>query len=341
MHMTTTTPTLRHSALPKLQQCPRFQGAETTSDAAARGTVLDAAYRDLLVGLTEKWDRLEPEDKANVLWAVDISHILSDGEDNIISEEKYLKNRVPHFDHVGTEDARILSRNMTIDLKTGQIRDYEAQMAAYALGNCLEHDVDEWECVLIFCDQRKVVRRKFTRGEAGTLVQEIVQEATNPNAKPRACEYCSWCKHQDACPEVVGPAVEQLDLVEGGYTLSELRESICGDPVRLGSFLAAFKVFEKEVADKCKDFARETLESGGTVDGWKIQKQAGNESFPVSEAVRIAGVLGIEETLNVLISNVSAKKYRELCAMAKIEPDDSKSERNGVIVKLVADKKKK
>ena len=41
---------IRHSALPKLAQCPKFDGAAGTSDAAARGTAMDEAFRLALQG---------------------------------------------------------------------------------------------------------------------------------------------------------------------------------------------------------------------------------------------------------------------------------------------------
>ena len=55
---------------------------------------------------------------------------------------------------------------MSADLKTGQLRNYREQMAAYALGFMDATFRTEWTAHLLFCDQRQLVTHRFTYEEA-------------------------------------------------------------------------------------------------------------------------------------------------------------------------------
>jgi len=138
---------IRHSSLPKLAQCACYESASgESSPAAARGTKMDEAFRFALSGDRTLIDKLDAdEDKQAVIWAVDRVIEISEGK-GILSDESKLKVKTPGIDHVGTEDCRIPSLCISCDLKSGQVRDYENQMMAYAYGNMAREFCDEWTC---------------------------------------------------------------------------------------------------------------------------------------------------------------------------------------------------
>jgi hypothetical protein len=162
--------------------------------------------RQLLLALTE-------DEQDSVMWAVTTAKELAEGHE-IVADEALLKVVTPHLSHVGTEDSRVEAKSLSMDLKSGQLRSYHKQQAAYALGNMDRTFAKEWECVLLFCDQREVVHYRYTYEEADAWVKGIVQSAIDPNRQPAANEYCSWCVKKDTCPARTVPIVETLAVVD-------------------------------------------------------------------------------------------------------------------------------
>lgn len=196
---------IRPSALPKLQECRCYVGTSGTSEAAARGTRLDEAIRRLWTGDDTAWDLCEaPEEVVPVNWALNTMKLLACGAD-VETREEELQAIVPVASvKPGTMDALCVSMGWLADFKTGQVRDYKAQMAAYSLA-CMEaYFSDDWTAHLLFVDQKLVVSHHFTREEAEALVKSIV--AAPKIATP--CEYCGWCSAFETCPAVRGAASE-------------------------------------------------------------------------------------------------------------------------------------
>ena len=262
---------LRHSLLPKLAVqnggCSCFVSAGGTSPAAQRGTDMDTAYRKAIEGNTTLLDQLNAKDKTSVEWAIERTRAYS-MSDELIVDEARLKNRTSLIDHTGTEDARIPSRQTSLDLKTGQMRNYREQMAAYALGNMESHFVDSWTCILLFADLQIEVIHEFTHDQAKAMIVAIVSAYNDPNKKPSACDYCGWCAKKDTCPAVVGPVVESLAVVESVEgNLADIRHQLISSPERLGKFLKAANIFKKELWDYAKDYAKKQMSDGVDVSG--------------------------------------------------------------------------
>ena len=143
---------LRHSMLPKVAACACYQPSGGSSPAAQRGTKMDEAYRAAISGNIALLDQLSDSEKQAVQWAIEntIKYSLSDWfgpyKAEIIIDEKKLKVKTSGMDHVGTEDARIPDKHLSLDLKTGQIRNYKEQMAAYALGNMETYFLQRIDC---------------------------------------------------------------------------------------------------------------------------------------------------------------------------------------------------
>ena len=333
--------TIRHSSLDKLDLCPCFESNPVSGPAAERGTRMDVAFRGLLMGERKPFLALSEDEQDSVMWAVNEAMNLSQGK-GIITDEALLKVTTPHLSHVGTEDARVEALCLSMDLKSGQLRSYHKQQAAYALGNMARTFATEWECVLLFCDQREVVHYRYTYEEADAWVKGIVQSATDPNRQPCANEYCGWCVKADTCVARTAPVVETLAVVETpGVSLEALKAQIVADPERLGKFLQAAALFE-DFLDEVKTAAKAHMETGVVVPGWKIQKEAGREHFDriaiVSAAV--TGKSGLDDLVANCGGKMTGTKFREWCAKMGVPVQEKQAIVGKEIVKLVADKKK-
>jgi hypothetical protein len=334
--------TIRHSALDKLDLCPCFESNPVSGPAAERGTRMDAAYRGLLMGERQPFLSLPEDEQDSVMWAVQMAKELAEGHE-IIADEALLKVTTPHLSHEGTEDSRVAAKSLSMDLKSGQPRSYHKQQAAYALGNMDRTFAKEWECVLLFCDQREVVHYRYTYEEADAWVKGIVASATDPNRQPCANEYCSWCLKKDRCPQVVEPVVQTLATVESSVSLADVRQGILSDPDRLGKFLKAASIFEKELLKPLKDAAKELLAASGEVPGWKLQHQSGSEYFDRLAIVRAAaaGKSGLDDLVAAMGGDMGGKAFREWCAKMGVPVQEDYAQRGAEIVKLVEDKPKK
>jgi hypothetical protein len=284
-----------------------------------------------------------PEDEQDaVMWAVQMAKDLAEGHE-IIADEALLKVTTPHLSHEGTEDSRVEAKSLSMDLKSGQLRSYHRQQSAYALGNMARTFTTEWECVLLFCDQREVVHYRYTYEEADAWVKGIVASATDPNRKPTACEYCSWCRKSDTCVARTTPVVETLATVESSVSLADVRQGILADPDRLGKFLKAAAIFEKELVKPLKEAAKEILAGSGEVPGWKLQHQSGSEYFDrlavVSAAVN--GKSGLDDLVAAMGGDMGGKAFREWHEKMRLPVQEQYAQRKADIVKLVEDKPKK
>lgn len=255
---------IRPSSLPKLKGCRCFASDPNPGPAAERGTRIDTAIRTIwqqLPTLLEPWLGNNPEiirslakialpgapdkDLDAVCWAVDMlmAHCSKHGTDwqDLLTVEDRLKAAVPLAGiATGTMDAADYDQGFLFDFKTGEVRDYEAQMAAYALA-CMERcGCAFWRAVLLFVDKQYVVRHDFKREDALAIVQGI----RDKEKKPTTCEYCTWCQFFDSCPAIEHAAESTAVLAakEGN-----LMDAMLDDHQRASEYLANFKLAEEFV----------------------------------------------------------------------------------------------
>lgn len=292
---------IRPSSLPKLAACPCYESTPgEASPAAQRGTRLDEVFRAVMQGA--ELPALDAEDAAAVVWATDALKQLADGNHTITSDE-LCKVTLPNG-MTGTCDAVVPGKWFHADLKSGLVRNYREQMAAYALGLMEQYFVDSWTAHLLFCDAQKVITHEFTYAEAQAIVDGIVATVSNPQKKPSVCEYCSWCAKAETC----APRMAALD--SSLATTDQSFAAVLADPVRLGEFLVKCKVFEK-FWDSAKDKAREVLEAGGEVPGWKLQKGRTSKFVGVQNQLGAIGAVPVEKLIEAH-GAMSEKKFREL-----------------------------
>src|SRR5207302_3637034 len=169
-------------------------------------------------------------------------------------------------------DALISEKLAHADLKTGQKRNYREQMAAYALGLMEQHFASEWTAHLLFCDQRGVVTHRFTYGEAKQIVEDVSARYRDPNKTPTLCDYCSWCAKSETCSARLAAASSALTASNPGFDFA----AVLADNDKLGCFLTACSTLD-DFRETAEDAARERLQGGTGIRGWKLVSKRGPE----------------------------------------------------------------
>ena len=131
-----------------------------------------------------------------ILWTA--QYIMSVvGRKKLISEERVSVMRDGKEVTFGSMDA--YCKGHLFDLKTGQIRDYKQQMAAYALGVMQKYGDEKLECHLVYSRFKYVDKFSLTREEAEDIVFGIIDSVNDPTRSPWPCEYCMWCARKKTC----------------------------------------------------------------------------------------------------------------------------------------------
>lgn len=321
---------IRHSSLPKLALCGQYEGASGTSEAAARGNKLDAAFRRAWVTADFEDRSLTEEDIRAVSWALGQCIKLGGTVDGLTTNEDACRVRTSLLgDHVGTVDGVATKGGWSVDLKSGQIYDYRAQMAAYALGWMEQAQDWQWTTHLLFCDQREVVTHKWTYESAHQLVSQVM---ANVGTAPRENDYCSWCAKSLTCPARVQAKDAALVTVAGlaPTVQDEGFLALLNDPTEVGKFLAACNTLD-DFRDAAKAKARELLEAGQTVPGWRLQKPRATEFVDaghIAHAVQLGQIGAVDAILAA--GSLSAKKAETLWSNAgAVMPDGIVSRKVG------------
>jgi hypothetical protein len=333
---------MRHSLLPKLAECACYESKQgEAGPAAQRGTKLDGRFRQALQTGTLDETELDKDEIKGLKWALKQVKKIA-GKNPIISDEALLKVQTPGIDHIGTEDVRVPDIQASCDLKTGALRSYYEQMAAYAYGNMESHFCEEWTCYLVFCDQKELVEHKFTLEQAKRIVQGVVSAYNDPNKEPSQCAYCSWCAKRDTCVALIKPVKEVQAIMEADQNLAVLREEIASDPARLGRFLQLNKVFESELVKPLKDTAKAQMESGQELLGWRLSEVKGSEYFDKVAIVSaaIAGKWGIDDLVEGMGGTMKGEVFRELCDKYRTPVQENQAKRKDGFTKLIEDKRK-
>ena len=333
---------LTPSMAPKLAECAVFVGASGASAAAERGTAIDLAIRLAIEGNEIAIEGLSENDRESARWGVAALNRLGSGN-HVETREEYLAMAVPGLSKLGTADAICKRTRWVADIKTGQVRNYREQLAAYALACMNDYFAESWTAHVVYVDQQLVRSYDFTRAEAEATTQRWIAEATSPFARPTPCEYCNWCANKDKCSALVLQSKAALAEVDATNkdTLTIIRDRILADPLKLSDFAKRYKFFEKEMAEPLMDALKERLTAGEEIPGWKVTTGAGRQ-FVEAEAIAKASANVSKDTLILALGGkMSAEKFRQFCADGGVEVDESAVKSGAPITTLRQIKTKK
>jgi hypothetical protein len=275
--------------------------------------MLDGVFRDAWVSGELPRD-LNEEDTKAVNWALHRCIQLGGGADGLTTSESECRIQTSGLEHMGTADGIAAKGKWLIDLKSGQVYDYTGQMAAYALGLMETHFEQEWTTHLLFCDQQKMVTQHWTYTSAKETVQAILD---NVGTAPKENDYCGWCAKSLTCPGRVQSQAIVLQTTEHAITPQDGSFlTLLDDPARIGLFLrqcATLDYFREAAADK----ARQLLEAGEQVPGWRLQKPRATEFVGAEYVVKAVeeGLIGAGDAINAL-GSLSAKKAEQLWSVS-------------------------
>jgi hypothetical protein len=275
--------------------------------------MLDGVFRDAWV-TGELPRELSDEDAAAIQWALMQCVQLGGGADGLTTTESECRIQTSGLEHMGTADGVAVKGQWLIDLKSGQVYDYTGQMAAYALGLMEMYFAQEWTTHLLFCDQQKMVTQHWTYTSAKETVQAILD---NVGTAPKENDYCGWCAKSLTCPGRVQSQAIVLQTTEHAITPQDGSFlTLLDDPARIGLFLrqcATLDHFREAAAEK----ARQLLEAGEVVPGWRLQKPRATE-FVSAEYVAKAVEEGLIGAGNAIAAygSLSAKKAEQLWSVS-------------------------
>ncbi len=294
---------LRPSSLPKLAACPKYQSDPVSGPAAERGTLIDTAFRALLMG--QEPPELDPEDMENVQWAVDTARLLAGGEEILANEDDL---RVEMLGMSGTADGCVPTKAASFDLKSGEIRNYREQMAAYTLGFMEKYFEESWTSYLLYCDQRQVVRHDFTKEEAEQIVRDVVAKVKDPMGVATPCEYCDWCALRYSCRK----RLEGVAWWAGKDPATIDWDTEFADTLKLSQILDMFGIIAKEggLNDMARSRAKAFLQDGVPVPGYALRNKAGSSWVNPTNVGHHIQALGFDVILRAY-GNMSEKKFRE------------------------------
>ena len=310
---------LTPSMAPKLAECAVFVGAPGSSEAAERGTAIDRAIRLAMDGDPIPLSQLSRADMDVAAWGIETLNRLSGGE-HVETREEYLAVAVPGLSKLGTADAICKRARWVADIKTGQVRNYRQQLAAYALGCMEDHFAESWTAHVVYIDQRLVRSYDFTRSEAEQITQGWISEATSEDAKPTPNEYCGWCANFNSCKAIVRQAEGALALVKtDGLSVDKMLQEIMADPIQMSVFASNWKTAEKHIAEPVLDALRARLEAKEEIPGWKLTNPKEKEYIESNTAVETASKLDAGRAFLIGGGKMSAEKFLELAEELQIE----------------------
>ena len=311
------------SVLPKLASCPLFEGAGGTNEAAQRGTNIDIVIRELVANVNTSI-KLSTEDAYVATWGETKLKELAKGE-FIETREEYLGMAVPHLGKMGTADGKCKPLSWVADIKTGQVRNYREQLAAYCLACMNDEFKTSYTAHVIYVDQQVIRSYDFTWEEAERIVVNVLKEATSKNAEPTPCEYCSWCKHFTICNKIVTQAEQAVALIpaKNGNSLTEIKSQILSSNESISDFVRNWKLVEKEIAEPIIEEMKSRLDSGVEIQGWKLTTSSGRKFVETQAIAKAAKNMSIETLILSMGGKMSEKQYLELCSNNGIQPDAS------------------
>jgi hypothetical protein len=279
---------------------------------------LDSALRDYFA---DKEVTVPTDCQRAFHWAVMETIELAKGYP-ILTDQASCKVPIPGFERPGECDCVIPGALTSLDWKSGQIRSYRRQMAAYALGRMLTHFAPEWTAVVLFYDQEETEFFRFEYEEALVILKESQQKYGNPSP-PVPNESCNWCANFYGCPAQLELAGRALVLPQEALGWEQIKES----PELLGKFLLGVKALEKFAKD-AREVGRQFFFQKIPVPGFRLINGRRSWSMPIETLLQELRnkeegwdwAKTLEQTL-LCFNDISKEQYLKICDEFKIEPD--------------------
>jgi hypothetical protein len=213
------------------------------------------------------------------------------------------------------------------DFKSGEIRDYDAQMAFYSLGMMQRFWLKECTTYLLYGRYKKAVKTLHSYDVAKAVVDAVVKRRAAKDRHPEPCAYCDWCADKLTCPALHATAL----AVARGYEVPAFEDwhsSNITDPATMGRMLTCARIVA-DWAESVKEHAlKMVLENGLQLPGFELRTRAGTRG--VGDLLKAHAQLGMPD--NVFLGCCSTtvakleKAYKDLnkktAKLAKAEVEE-------------------
>ena len=273
-----------------LAQCAMFESGPP-SEAAQRGTRQHEALEQILSGSPqrEKCLGLDSDEVEAVAWAAEyVQAHASDGVPLQLEQRVALLDE--NFEEITFGTADVWAAPDLFDYKSGEIRNYTEQVAAYALMLMERDGLDHVNVHLLYGKYKKAVVTSMDRDTARGIIKGIIDRARDPERKPEPCDYCGWCSKAATCPALQ----ERVGAVAAGrddWALEQYHSSEITSPEEMGKALTLarqMKAWCESVEFHAKEMA---IKQGIKIPGYKVAERAGRrECKNVAAAFPLVGL---------------------------------------------------
>jgi len=279
----------RPSAAPGKELCSHFEPTISTSPNAARGTDIHAELSEKLPKLFYELKKTldgHPEDLEAALAFVNPPYVryalrilYASGMKDISGTEQLvtLHDKDGNFVTEGTCDLSGINENFELilpDFKSGQERDYSAQVVLYGLGRMQEDNFKKAWLYEVFVDQERTYQTEITRELAEERIFKLIESVRNPGEHVMN-RYCDYCDLQHDCPawlwerKKLGGYLPQKERSE--ISFEERLELVKSNPVLLGHFMTTWKRMERYVKKVgITEYALDQMKKGTKLNGLKL-----------------------------------------------------------------------
>lgn len=309
------------SSLARRFACPasyreEMQEPESQSSPdAARGTMLHDIVASLIVRdeRSAKIDicALDPEDRAQVEWCVEVAHEQREGFEEYTTEARVEAPHI-HPELWGTADfiaARPLESALVLDWKFGRGEVAPAgenhQLAAYAVAVARMYGASTVTVGVAQAPMQRLTSITFDAPDLERIEERLrfgIDACLSPWARMAAGQHCRYCRALHRCPAVASAACASGQIIpEEGYEIARALES--------AEAMAA-------LASEIKRRACHRIESGGDVPGWEMRPGRGRRAW--SQACNAAELKALAEALGKPADCIEIE-IRELAPITAIE----------------------
>jgi hypothetical protein len=268
----------RPSSAPGKEKCGHFEPTISTSPNAVRGTEIHAHLCEAIPRMFTE-EKIDPSTVTTPYLRYALSILYQSGVKNITAAERLvtLNDKDGRFVTEGTVDLFGLNEDlelMVYDWKTGQERDYSAQVVLYTLALMQENGWNKAWVHEVFVDQERTYRTAITRELAEERIFKIVENVRNPREHTMN-KHCDWCDLQHDCPAWLWERKKMNGIFPMKFTNARSFEDrlaiIKEDPVLLSQFMITWKRMKRHVEKTgIETYALEQMKNGTKLDGLKL-----------------------------------------------------------------------
>jgi hypothetical protein len=277
---------------------------ETTAKAdtspKGRGTAQHLALAKVIRGQPGAFSDLSEVEENQVRWVAE-STIEAAANAGYSPSEIHVEERMTMFKgdsfevlYFGTVD--IHYGPFLFDAKFGDVRNYFAQLCAYALPKMEAEGRERIFARLQYGRWKKVVSHVIDRETAERVVYSILAKRHNPHRQPTPCDYCSWCLHRSTC-SAINVTVDTLlgKRPDWALRLPSLHVSdAANDPALIGAMYWLWKTRIEPWGSGLEYSARLMAEYGTTPLGFTKRPEKGrlgiNDPTKAFQALQEAGI---------------------------------------------------